>query len=81
MEGDNTSAMDTEYTIKNPVPLAQLNLSVLDSQTRLILEEKEQALLASQETVQVKKGNLLLSVVQTPLKIIGLLFFSASDCP
>ena len=44
---------ETDYTIKNPIPLAQLDLSTLDNQTRLILEEKEQALLASQETVQV----------------------------
>uniref|UniRef100_H2Y671 Calponin-homology (CH) domain-containing protein n=1 Tax=Ciona savignyi TaxID=51511 RepID=H2Y671_CIOSA len=43
----------TEYMIKNPVPLAQLELTGLDNQTRLILEEKEQALLASQETVQI----------------------------
>lgn len=43
----------TDYAVKNPVPLAQLDLGGLDSQTRLILEEKEQALLASQETVQV----------------------------
>ena len=54
MDGDHSAVMDTEYAVKNPVPLAQLNLSGLDSQTRLILEEKEQALLASQETVQVE---------------------------
>lgn len=41
------------YTIKNPIPLESLDLSPLDIQTRLILEEKEQALLASQETVQI----------------------------
>ena len=53
MEGDRDSNLHTEYTVKNPVALDQLNLTSLDSQTRLILEEKEQALLASQETVQV----------------------------
>lgn len=42
-----------EYIVKNPIPLIQLNLDVLDTETRLILEEKEQALLASMETVQI----------------------------
>ena len=53
MEGDSSGGIETEYAVKNPIPLDQLNLGALDSQTRLILEEKEQALLASQETVQV----------------------------
>lgn len=44
-----------EYTIKNPIPLSQLNLNMLDTETRLILEEKEQALLASMETVQIQQ--------------------------
>lgn len=51
--GSAHSSGETDYTIKNPIPLAQLDLSTLDNQTRLILEEKEQALLASQETVQI----------------------------
>ncbi|XP_078491672.1 sperm flagellar protein 1-like [Ciona intestinalis] len=49
----NSQPDQTEYIVKNPVPLAQLELSGLDNQTRFILEEKEQALLASQETVQI----------------------------
>lgn len=53
LQGDGLSDVQTEYSVKNPISLDQLNLSTLDSQTRLILEEKEQALLASQETVQV----------------------------
>ncbi|CAK8682987.1 sperm flagellar protein 1-like isoform X2 [Clavelina lepadiformis] len=44
---------ENDYAVKNPIPLAQLDLGSLDNQTRLILEEKEQALLASQETVQI----------------------------
>lgn len=44
-----------EYTVRNPIPLSQLNLDVLDTETRLILEEKEQALLASMETVQIQQ--------------------------
>jgi len=51
--GGSAHSTETDYTIKNPIPLAQLDLSTLDNQTRLILEEKEQALLASQETVQI----------------------------
>ena len=39
--------------IHNPLPLSQLNLTNIDAETRLILEEKEQALLASQETVGI----------------------------
>ncbi|XP_039271984.1 sperm flagellar protein 1-like isoform X2 [Styela clava] len=46
-------SMVPEYIVKNPVPLSQLNLDMLDTETRLILEEKEQALLASMETVQI----------------------------
>nr|CAB3266527.1 sperm flagellar protein 1-like [Phallusia mammillata] len=48
-----TLQLQTDYAVKNPIPLANLDLGGLDSQTRLILEEKEQALLASQETVQI----------------------------
>ena len=35
------------------MPLSQLNLTNIDTETRLILSEKEQALLASQETVAI----------------------------
>ncbi|XP_076825726.1 sperm flagellar protein 1-like isoform X1 [Clavelina lepadiformis] len=51
--GTSISSLQTDYAVKNPIPLAQLDLGSLDNQTRLILEEKEQALLASQETVQI----------------------------
>lgn len=51
--GGRTRDEVPEYIVKNPVPLSQLNLDMLDTETRLILEEKEQALLASQETVQI----------------------------
>lgn len=43
----------TEENYKSAIGLDQLDLSPLDVRTRLILEEKEQALLASQETVQI----------------------------
>jgi len=39
--------------IHNPMPLSQLNLQNVDAETKLILGEKEQALLASQETVAI----------------------------
>lgn len=39
--------------IHNPMPLSQLNLQNIDPETKLILGEKEQALLASQETVAI----------------------------
>lgn len=48
-----------EYIVKNPIPLSHLNLSSLDTETRLILEEKEQALLASQETVQIHQVSIV----------------------
>lgn len=35
------------------MPLSQLNLHHIDPETKLILQEKEQALLASQETVAI----------------------------
>lgn len=39
--------------VHNPMPLSQLNLVNVDPETKLILQEKEQALLASQETVAI----------------------------
>lgn len=39
--------------VHNPMPLSQLDLRHVDADTKLILQEKEQALLASQETVAI----------------------------
>lgn len=39
--------------VHNPMPLSQLDLRNVDIDTKLILQEKEQALLASQETVAI----------------------------
>jgi len=40
-------------TIQAGIPLSQLNLHVLDTDTKLVLAEKEQALLASHETIKI----------------------------
>jgi len=42
-----------EATIQAGIPLSQLNLHLLDTDTKLILAEKEQALLASHETIKI----------------------------
>jgi len=47
------SNSEASLITKNPISLSQLDLSSLDVQTRLVLEEKEQALLASHETIQI----------------------------
>jgi len=49
--GSETNMMSIE--VHNPMPLSQLNLHNIDNETKLILQEKEQALLASQETVGI----------------------------
>ena len=52
-QGTTSSLHQMSLDIHNPLPLSQLNLTNIDAETRLILEEKEQALLASQETVGI----------------------------
>lgn len=42
-----------EATIQAGIPLSKLNLHLLDTDTKLILAEKEQALLASHETIKI----------------------------
>ena len=50
-----TSTSLIDHTVINPAPLSQLNLGPLDSDTRLRLEEKEQAWYGMLESVQVKE--------------------------
>lgn len=63
--GSQSNMLD--LNVHNPMPLSQLDLTNIDVETRLILSEKEQALLASQETVgilntKVKRLEHLLSL-------------------
>ena len=44
-----------EATIQAGIPLSQLNLHLLDTDTKLILAEKEQALLGKKNRKKVKK--------------------------
>merc|ERR1719153_532167 len=40
-------------TVRAGMPLSQLNIALLDTDTKLVLAEKEQALLASHETIKI----------------------------
>ncbi|CBY20821.1 unnamed protein product [Oikopleura dioica] len=50
--GTNTND-NLSLTLRAGVPLSELNLQLLDTDTKLVLAEKEQALLASHETIKV----------------------------
>jgi len=52
--GSGTNTNDSlSLTLRAGVPLSELNLQLLDTDTKLVLAEKEQALLASHETIKV----------------------------
>lgn len=52
--GSHRAAPDSlSSTIQAGIPLSQLNLHLLDTETKLILAEKEQSLLASHETIKI----------------------------
>jgi len=50
---DHSLSETLSLTVRAGLPLSQLNIALLDTDTKLILAEKEQALLASHETIKI----------------------------